>query len=114
VNGHLFIVRRNPLIIASLVALGFHVLQIQARADWLHYRGPTMNGISPEKGWNAQFPAEGPKVLWRANLGIGTSSITVAGDRGFSMGNLDGKDIVYCFDVKNRARRLAPRLPAGP
>ena len=86
--------------IASLAAIGFCVLQLEARADWLHYRGPTMNGISPEKGWNSQFPSGGPKVLWRENLGIGTSSVTVAGDRGYSMGNLNGKDIVYCFDAK--------------
>ena len=86
--------------IASLATIGFCLLQLEVRADWLHYRGPTMNGISPEKGWNAQFPTQGPKVLWRASLGIGTSSVTVAGDRGYSMGNLNGKDVVYCFDLK--------------
>jgi hypothetical protein len=51
--------------IASLAAIGFCLPQLEARSVWLHYRGPTMNGISPEKGWNAQFPAEGPSALAR-------------------------------------------------
>ena len=99
-TGILSSARRNPAANAALAVLGFCVLHSHSRADWLHYRGPTMNGISPEKGWASQFPASGPKVLWRAELGTGISSVTVAGERAFSMGNAGGKDVVYCLDVK--------------
>ncbi len=100
VIGPLFFARRNPLRLAAIAALGFCSFQNDSRADWLHYRGPTMNGISPEKGWSAQFPPTGPKQLWKAELGTGTASVTVSGDRVFCMGNLSGSDVVQCLDAK--------------
>ncbi len=96
-----FFTRRNPLTIAALAAFGFCVLQNQVFADWLHYRGPAMNGVSPEKDWSAEFPAGGPKSLWKAELGTGTASVTVSGDRVFSMGNQSGNDVVQCLDAKS-------------
>ena len=42
--------------------------------DWVRWRGPHLNGISDEKGWNAHWPANGPKPLWKASVGIGFSS----------------------------------------
>ena len=86
--------------IAALAAFGFCALQNHIHADWLHYRGPSMNGLSPEKGWTAQFPASGPKQLWKIELGTGTASVTVSGDRVYSMGNQDRKDVVECLDAK--------------
>ena len=56
----------------------FGLLQVIALSavadDWPHWRGPAYNGISNEKGWVAAFPADGPKQLWKANVGIGFSS----------------------------------------
>src|SRR5689334_22000460 len=54
--------------------------------DWPHWRGPNFNGISTEKAWSAQWPPEGPKVLWKASVGIGFSSISVAQGRVYTMG----------------------------
>lgn len=88
---------RPPYLASTLTLLALAALS--ARADWLSYRGPTQNGVSLEKGVAAQFPAEGPKVLWKTNVGIGTSAITVAGGRAFTMGNSGGKDRVVCFDA---------------
>ena len=92
--------RRNPLTIAAIAVLGYCVLSNQSRADWLHYRGPSMNGLSPEKGWSAQFPPGGPKQLWKVDLGTGTASVTVAGDHVFCMGNQGGSDVIQCLDAK--------------
>ncbi len=70
-----------------------------ARADWLFYRGPTENGIAPDIAWSPVFPAEGPKVLWKAELGTGLSSVTISAGHLFSMGNKTDKDSVYCLDA---------------
>ena len=107
-TGSLFSVRRNPLVIAAFAACGFCVLQSHARADWLHYRGPAMNGISSEKDWNAQLPAT---ALWKAELGTGTASVTVSGERVFSMGNVDGNDVVVCLDAKTGKRVWRHQFP---
>ncbi len=68
-------------------------------SDWPHWRGPARTGISSEKGWQSELPAAGPKVLWKANVGMGFSSVTVANGRAYTQGNKDDQDTVYCFDA---------------
>lgn len=68
--------------------------------DWPHWRGPDYNGISNESGWTAAWPEGGPKVLWKAELGIGFASMAVSKGRVYAMGNISNNDILYCFDAK--------------
>lgn len=70
-----------------------------AGADWPWWRGPEHNGISRETGWSVQWPAGGPKVLWRASVGTGFSSMSVAAGRVYTMGNTADQDTVFCFDA---------------
>ena len=67
-------------------------------ADWPQWRGPNRNGISSEKV-SAVWPAGGPRVLWRASVGTGFSSITVSQGRLYTMGNTNNEDTVWCFDA---------------
>lgn len=54
-------------------------------ADWPQWLGPNRNGRSPEKGLKLDWPAGGPKVLWRAEGGDGYSSVAVAGGRAITI-----------------------------
>ncbi len=75
-------------------------------ADWPWFRGPDHNGISRETGWFAKLPAEGPKQLWRASLGLGFSTIVVADGKAISTGHdgkKDGTDTIWCFDAGSGA-----------
>lgn len=75
-------------------------LYVNASAlDWYRWRGPDLNGISKEKEWTTAWPKEGPKQLWKANVGIGFSSMTVSDGRVYTMGNKNDRDTVYCFDA---------------
>jgi outer membrane protein assembly factor BamB len=69
--------------------------------DWPNWRGPLKNGVSGEKSWQQTWPANGPSVLWKANVGIGFSSVTVAKGRLYTMGNADNQDSVICLDTKS-------------
>jgi len=72
-----------------------------ARAsDWPQWRGPNRDGISAESDWSSQWPADGPKQLWRGDVGTGCSSVAVVGDRVFTMGNQSDSDTVWCLDAK--------------
>ena len=68
-------------------------------ADWPNWRGPNHNGISSETGWVATWPEEGPKVLWKASIGTGFSSMAVSNGRVYAMGNIRDNDILYCLDA---------------
>ena len=74
-----------------------------AGVDWHRWRGPELDGISREKGWSITWPAEGPKRLWKASVGIGFSSVSVANGRAYTMGNAGDKDTVFCFDAATGA-----------
>lgn len=80
--------------------------------DWPQWRGPHRNGISDEKDWSAPWPAGGPKVLWKANVGIGFASFTVAGNRVFTTGNTENTDAVFCFDAGTGKELWKHRYPA--
>lgn len=67
-------------------------------ADWPHWRGPAKNGIS-EESISTNFPADGPKVVWKASVGIGFSSFSVAAGRVYTIGWAEDKDTVFCFDA---------------
>lgn len=68
--------------------------------DWAQWRGPQRNGISTETGWLDTWPAGGPPILWKADVGVGFSSMTVAGGRLHTIGHANGKDIVVCLDAE--------------
>jgi outer membrane protein assembly factor BamB len=82
----------------SLVAVLTLIVELHA-ADWPQYRGPTQNGIAAESLPTTMSKA-GPREIWKASLGIGTSGVTVANGRVYSMGNLADKDVVHCLDAK--------------
>lgn len=72
-------------------------------ADWTLWRGPNHNGISTETGWLTEWPNDGPKVLWKAKVGIGFSSFSISQGRAYTMGNQNETDTVYCFDASTGA-----------
>ena len=75
----------------------------QPGEDWPHWRGPGGNGIAPESGW-ATAGAEKP--LWRAEVGRGYSSPSIADGLLFTRGffarenEKQGVDATVCLDVR--------------
>src|SRR4051812_37028746 len=56
--------------------------------DWPQWRGPNRDNVSTETGLLKEWPKEGPALLWKATgLGQGFSTVSVVGDRIFTMGD---------------------------
>ena len=70
-----------------VVMLVMSYLHFACAADWPHWRGPDHNGISKETEWVCEWDASGPKVLWRQQVGKGSSSFAVVGGRVYTAGN---------------------------
>jgi outer membrane protein assembly factor BamB len=67
--------------------------------DWPHWRGPNYDGISAETDWDSKA-LNSPDIVWKAEVGTGFSSISVANGKVYTMGNVDKKtDVVYCIDA---------------
>jgi outer membrane protein assembly factor BamB len=65
------------------VALG--VALPAAADDWPQWLGPERNATSRETGLLEAWPANGPPVVWRRSIGQGFSSVSVLGDRLFTV-----------------------------
>ncbi|GAB4137660.1 MAG: hypothetical protein Tsb009_05270 [Planctomycetaceae bacterium] len=67
--------------------------------DWPHWRGPNGNGTSSEKNLIHSFPADGPNIFWRKQLGTGFSGLTVANGRLFTLFGEGGREKIVCFNA---------------
>ena len=56
------------------------------------------NNVYPAAGLLRQWPAEGPKELWRTNIGEGKSAVLEAGGRACTATQSDGKQWALCLD----------------
>ncbi|MEQ2005401.1 MAG: PQQ-binding-like beta-propeller repeat protein [Limisphaerales bacterium] len=85
-------------VVACLLAT---VASGQDSFDWPQWRGPKRNGVSAEKDFLTAWPKNGPQRLWAAKVGVGFSSVSVAGGRLYTMGNVSDVDHVTCLDTAN-------------
>ena len=85
-------------ILLSLPTLSFST-------DWLQWRGPRRDGITPESDWNPRAILDRSNIQWTKDVGMGHSAVAVKGDRIYTMGNREignnlYEDIIWCLDVK--------------
>lgn len=85
--------------VRCLLAAFVSLASLVSAADWPQWRGPHRNGISDEKGWSSDWGSAAPKTLWKAGVGLGFASFTVADSRVYTTGNAENTDTVFCFDA---------------
>ncbi|MGO9110230.1 MAG: PQQ-binding-like beta-propeller repeat protein [Thermoguttaceae bacterium] len=84
-----------------------------AATEWPNWRGPNHNGISTEKGWLTDWPKEGLKELWKAELGRSHSSVAVVAGKVYSMGRDAEQDTVLCLNADTGATVWKRSYPAA-
>jgi outer membrane protein assembly factor BamB len=94
----------RTLLLVPLVALAAALASPAAPAgkpkalDWPQFRGPKRDDVSVEKGLLKSWPKGGPRLLWKGTgVGQGFSSVSVAGDKVFTMGDKDGSSHVFAL-----------------
>ncbi len=81
--------------------------------DWPGWRGPHRDAISNEKGLLQQWPEGGPPLAWKAQgVGIGFSSVSVVGNRIFTMGDRGPTQFVIALNRADGKELWAS--PVGP
>lgn len=98
-------IESKVLFYVILAGLSFAASPVRAVADepksWPNWMGPNHDGVSVETGWNSAWPKDKLPTVWTRSIGIGFSSVSMANGRLFSMGHVDGDEIVWCLDAKN-------------
>ncbi|HEV3006171.1 MAG TPA: PQQ-binding-like beta-propeller repeat protein [Pirellulales bacterium] len=99
----------------STFILTLALAQTAAADDWPQWMGPARDAVWAETGVVERLPPEGPKVLWRKEVGGGYAGPAVAGGKVYladyvkSAGDdtpnpikrneLEGRERVVCFDA---------------
>src|SRR6185369_6048301 len=84
----------------AFVLLLFGITSSSRADDWFRWRGPDLNGISRETNWFKPWPKEGPAIAWKANVGPGYSTVSVADGRVFTCGSTNKTETVTCLAEK--------------
>ena len=88
-----------PLLILALspvVAAG-----AQPIGNWSQWLGNGRDGISRQDTWSPKWPESGLPVLWKQQIGIGFSSVSIVNGQLYTMGHIDGTEYVWCFSAGN-------------
>src|SRR5581483_2565940 len=79
--------------------------------DWPGWRGPDRTDLSTETGLLKQWPAEGPKLLWKATgLGAGFSTPSVAGSKIYLVGTKGKDEYLFALDATDGRQLWATRV----
>jgi len=93
------------VMIAALFMIGWNFnaenFSSETPDDWPQWRGPNRDGISKETGLLKNWPASGPKVLWRVPTGQGYAGIVIAKGRGYTMIGEGESEFIISFDPAN-------------
>ena len=87
------------------LAFGAAAEKEAAPGEWPGWRGPNRDGKSPDTGLLKEWPAEGPKLLWKADdIGKGYSGVAVSGGLVYITGDTDGKLRLFAFDLDGKEK----------
>lgn len=111
-------------IVALLAIVALATTTLAGTAAWPHFRGPNGDAVCTETGLLQQWPAGGPKLLWKlTGIGVGYSNLSIADGKLFTMGDLgptrrERQQFVMAFDLASRKMlwktRVGPPHRDGP
>jgi outer membrane protein assembly factor BamB len=94
-------VRRLLPLLLFTIALGAQT----PATDWPQFFGPTRNGVYTGPPLSEKWPAGGPKILWRRDVGEGFAGPVVAQGHVILFHRLNGREIVEALDSKTGATK---------
>ena len=78
-----------------------------AADDWPQWRGPKRDGISAETGLLKSWGSNGPPILWMTRgLGVGYSSVSVVGNRIYTIGDGTDSSFVHALSASDKGKIL--------
>jgi len=82
-------------------------------ADWPQFLGPSRNGVYSGPPLNEKWPASGPRVLWRKQIGQGLSGPAVAQSHVILFHRVDNREVVEAFDALTGAPQWRHAYPTA-
>ncbi len=109
---------------AAILCLLVSAQAFGQEANWPTFRGAQRTGVSPETGLLADWPSQGPKLVWETEgCGRGYASIAVDDNRLYTLGDgllseSNKDEYMSCFDRESGKRiwrtKTGPAWNQGP
>jgi outer membrane protein assembly factor BamB len=80
-------------------------------ADWPQFLGPSRNGTYAGAPLNEKWPAAGPRVVWRKQIGQGLSGPVVAQNRVILFHRVNAQEVIESFDALTGAPQWRHAYP---
>lgn len=98
--------------VCLLALLGFATVFNSIAGDWPQWRGPNRTGVSGERGLLREWPAEGPKLVWRnGDVGAGYGSPAIAGGMLYLISNTGNEnEFLGAYSTGDGARKWATKI----
>jgi outer membrane protein assembly factor BamB len=88
---------RRGLAVLALLACA---VAPQAATDWPQFLGPERTGVYGGPPLAASWPADGPKVVWRKQIGAGFAGPVVVGTRVILFHRVGNEEVVEALDAR--------------
>jgi len=86
---------------ARVIVWGIVLAGVAVAADWSQFCGPTRDNISTETGLARSWPAEGPQVLWAADVTTGYAGPSIRDGKVYVMDYEDGVSSLRCLSFES-------------
>jgi outer membrane protein assembly factor BamB len=96
-----------------LIPLLFCILSHATAADWPQFLGPTRNGVYAGADLADSWPADGPPVVWRKDVGQGFSGPAVVDHLLVLFHRLGDKEVVECVDSRTGSAKWKFSYPTA-
>ena len=94
-----FVLFAVPFVIGGIASLVQGGEPGAGKGDWAQFLGPNRNGISSEAGLLTEWPADGPKELWRVPGGVGMSGLAIRDGKLFTLVQKSERQWLVCLDA---------------
>jgi outer membrane protein assembly factor BamB len=116
--------RRSARVASAVVMMGLSLplvdaaagaeTQAQAEKDLTRFLPNSGNSVYDVSGLLRTWPAEGPKLLWSAEIGWGKSAVVEAGGAAFTLTETDDQQYAICLDPATGTTRWKQLLLPKP
>ncbi|MCX8109303.1 MAG: PQQ-like beta-propeller repeat protein [Verrucomicrobiae bacterium] len=79
---------------------------------WTDFRGPRRDGVYDEQPILTNWPAKGPRLLWKQPIGGGYASFAVAEGRAFTIEQRYDQEVVTAYDIETGHELWSHSYPA--
>jgi outer membrane protein assembly factor BamB len=70
-----------------------------AAGSWTDFRGPARDGVYRQRPVAATWPAGGPRLLWKQQVGVGHASFVIARGVAYTIEQRRNREVVAAYDI---------------